>query len=77
MAQATYDCQNTQVVFSADVEYEDNGEPGQAPECIICNLEFDRVVIFGLTLTPEQIDQLPDFILERMDGIGNYEVDYD
>ena len=76
MAKATHHCDRTSITFSADVEYDDNGEPGQAPECIISNVTIEAVEIFGIDLTPEEIEQLPQRLRDQMAWIGEREVDY-
>ena len=76
MAKATHHCGRTSITFSADVEYDDNGEPGQAPECIISNVTIEKLTIFGLELTPEEIEQLPQRLRDQMAWLGEYEVYY-
>ena len=76
MAKATHHCDRTSITFSADVEYDDNGEPGQAHECIICNVTIEGVEIFGIDLTLKEINELPKRLIDQMAWLGKHEVDY-
>ena len=76
MAKATHQCPRTKIVFSADVETEYTGEYGQAPDCVINNMTIEAVEIFGIDLTPEEIEQLPQRLRDQMAWLGEYEVDY-